>query len=283
MTGVALPVAVTGHGRNATVTTPRSGSHPWSVGSGVVPSARYPHRRGSAPEHEVRRLRDLLRAAILRHNYPDGHLPGEAALMAGHEVGRAVVREALALLRQEGLIARTKGVGTYVVVDAVMTQLTEAHGAGTPTQESVFNRRMRPRIIDMSTIPAPETVAVRLGVPPGEPCLRFDYVAMLGDEPTGIATNYVLFPQAERLRVTPFVSDWYALLADAGIAFRESEFVIGCSLADAATAPAVGVPEGTPLLTMEQLIRDSEGCAFDLAFIHTRGDRMLFFSRASRG
>ncbi|MET9018383.1 GntR family transcriptional regulator [Actinopolymorpha sp. NPDC004070] len=247
-----------------------------------MPAARYPHRRGSAPEHEVRRLRDLLRAAILRHAYPDGQLPGEAALMAGHKVGRAVVRQALGLLRSEGLIARTQGVGTYVVVDAVMTQLSEAHGAGTPTQESIFNRRMRPRVLDVSTIPAPDTVAARLEVAPGTPCLRLDYIALLGEEPGAIATNYVLFPYAERIRVTPFVSDWYALLADAGIAFGESEFVISCSLADEVTAPAVGVGVGAPLLTMEQLIRDCDGQAFDLAFIHTRGDRFLFLSRAGR-
>jgi GntR family transcriptional regulator len=230
----------------------------------------------------VRRLRDLLRFAVLRGAYANGQLPGESELMAVHGSSRATVREALALLRADGLIERTQGIGTHVVASTVVTRLAEAHGAVNPSPDSMFNRRMRPRVIDRSVIPAPVTVTGRLGVAPGAPCLRLEYVALLGDQPVGLATNYVLFPEAGKLLDCPFVSDWYALLADAGVEFGESEFVIGCELADATVAAELAVREGTPLISMEQTIADRAGRPFDLAFLYTLANRFRFVSRALR-
>ncbi|AIJ21594.1 GntR regulator-like protein [Amycolatopsis methanolica 239] len=50
----------------------------------------------------MRRLRDMLRAAVQGGRYGDGQLPGEAELMAAHRASRATVREALSLLRAKG-------------------------------------------------------------------------------------------------------------------------------------------------------------------------------------
>src|SRR5690606_28144777 len=100
------------------------------------------------------------------------------------------------VLRREGLIDRRPGVGTHAVVKAVMTRLAEAHGVAPPSQESLLNRRLRPQVLDRSTIPLPEAAAQRLGVPAGTPCLRLEYVSLYGDAPHGMATNYVLSPEA---------------------------------------------------------------------------------------
>ncbi|HVW40478.1 MAG TPA: GntR family transcriptional regulator [Amycolatopsis sp.] len=229
--------------------------------------------------HDVRRLRDMLRGAVQGGWYPDGQLPSEPELMATHQASRATVRAALSLLRSEGLIERTQGIGTHAVVRPVKTSLPEAHGVIKPSRDSMFNQRMRPREIDRSVVRAPTTVAGRLGVAAGTPCLRLEYVALHDEEPIALATNYVLFPEAEKLRQTPFVSDWYRLLADAGVALSDSEFVFDCELADAPLAAALGVREGSPLISLEQIIYDLDGRPFDLAFIHTRGERFRFVSR----
>ncbi|MCO5995806.1 GntR family transcriptional regulator [Actinoallomurus rhizosphaericola] len=240
------------------------------------------HGPGGAHDAQVRRLRDLLRSAVLRGRFDGGQLPGEAELMASYGATRATVREALGLLRREGLIDRRQGVGTHVVVNAVLARMAEAHGAADPMADSIFNRRMRPRVLDRSEVPLPAVAAERLGAPPGAPCLRLEYVALVEDEPTALATNYVLFPEGERLLAPPFDSDWYALLREAGLRFGESEFIMGCSAADPATASLLAVAEGAPLITFEQVIRDPDGRPFNLAHIHTRGDRFLFVSRAVR-
>jgi GntR family transcriptional regulator len=78
------------------------------------------------------------------------------------------------------------------------------------------------------------------------------------------------------------VSDWYALLADAGIVLGDSEFVVGCVLADRVTAPVLDIREGAPLMVLEQTIRDPAGRVFDFAIVYSRADRSRFVSRASR-
>ncbi|SFK73297.1 GntR family transcriptional regulator [Amycolatopsis sacchari] len=257
--------------------------HRRPVGNGMyLPSRRMKPVSQQQRVHDVRRLRDMLRAAVQGGSYPDGQLPSEAELMASHQASRATVRQALALLRAEGLIERTQGVGTHVVLNTVATPLPEAHGVIKPSRESLWNQRMRPRELDRSVVPAPHTVAERLGVAPGTPCLRLEYVALHHEEPVAVATNYVLFPEAGRLRDTPFVSDWYRLLDDAGVRLSESEFVFDCELADAPLASVLGIREGAPLISMEQLIYDPAGRPFDLAFIHTRGERFRFVSRGTK-
>lgn len=241
------------------------------------------YRRGPARAHDVRRLRDLLRFAVLGGGYPGGQLPSESELMAVHGASRAAVREALAQLREDGLIERTQGIGTHVVTSTVSAQMAEVHGVVSAGPQAMLGTgRMRPRLLDRSALPAPPTVARRLGVMPGTACLRVDYVSLLDDEPVGLATNYVLFPEAGLLLDCPFKSDWYEFMARAGVEFGTSEFVIGCELTDTALAAELGVPEGTPVTSLEQTISDLAGRPFDLAFIYMLGRRFRIVSRALR-
>jgi GntR family transcriptional regulator len=241
------------------------------------------YQRGPARVHDVRRLRDLLRFAVLSGGYPDGQLPSESELMAVHAASRATVREALAQLRADGLIERTQGIGTHVVTSTVSARMAEVHGVvGSGPAAMLGTGRMRPRLLDRTVLPVPPTIARRLGVPPGTPGLRVDYVSLLDEAPVGVATNYVLFPQAGLLLDCPFRSDWYAFMAEAGVEFSTSEFVIGCELTDTALATELGVPEGTPVISMEQTISDLGGRPFDLAFIYMLGRRFRIVSRALR-
>ncbi|WP_369028626.1 GntR family transcriptional regulator, partial [Nocardia farcinica] len=61
----------------------------------------------------ARRVADILRQQIHTGAFADT-LPGEQDLAAEHQASRNTVREALALLQDEGLIARTPRVGTTV-------------------------------------------------------------------------------------------------------------------------------------------------------------------------
>ncbi len=262
--------------RNTPVTEGRSLGN-----GGCLPSRGMRTAPGGQRAHDVRRLRDILRATVRGGGYERGQLPSEIELMTAYRASRATVRAALALLRTEGLIERTQGIGTHAVLEPVTTSLPEAHGVMKPAMGSMFNHRMRPRELDRSMVPAPGAIAERLEIAPGTPCLRLEYVALHEDEPLALATNYVRCPEAIALRDTPFVSDWYQLLADSGVALSDSEFVIDCEPADAPLAAALGVREGTPLISMEQIIYDLDGHPFDVAFIHTRGERFRFVSRAS--
>ncbi|MDT7672176.1 MAG: GntR family transcriptional regulator [Pseudonocardiales bacterium] len=237
-------------------------------------------RRGSEREHEVRRLRDLIRSAVLAGAYPGGHLPSEAELMTGHGATRATVRTALAMLRAEGLIERTQGIGTHAVMAPVRADMEEALGVLRPANPALFTTGTRPQLLDRSTVPVPETLTGWLRVPPGTPCLRLEYVSVIGEQPFAIATNYVLFPEAGRLLDVPFRVDWYTLLAEAGVVLGESEFVMDSVLADELSASLLSVAVGSALLAMDQTITSPDGRVFNVAFIRMRTDRYRFVTHA---
>lgn len=85
------------------------------------------------PCHIVR-ARPTPSHAPLSGAYPDGVLPSEGALtlMFTHGTRRATIREALALLRAEGVVERVQGIGTFAIGERDVARIGELHGE-TPT------------------------------------------------------------------------------------------------------------------------------------------------------
>lgn len=87
-----------------------------------------------------RRLADLLRAQIEAGELAVGdRLPAEHTLAETHHISRDTVRDALAVLRQDGLVSTRKGSGAYV--------------RGLPETEPV---QVRPEVEVHSRMPTPE-------------------------------------------------------------------------------------------------------------------------------
>jgi GntR family transcriptional regulator len=247
----------------------------------VAVAARSAGPRGRRDD-AIRRLRDLLRTELLRGGYAEHRLPPEETLMRDYGASRGTVRDALELLRAEGLVARTQGVGTWATRRQHTTSLVESHGVVEPEPLSIWAGRMRADVLDRSLVTMPALVADRLGDRPGARCLRLDYIAWYDGTAFGTATNYVRMPEADALLRVPFETDWYALLLAAGIGVAESEFLIEATLADEHDTRLLGVAVGGPMFALEQVIRDGTGRAYDFALIRSRGDHTSFFSRARR-
>jgi GntR family transcriptional regulator len=198
--------------------------------------------------------------------------------MDAYHVSRATVREAFNMLRQEGVIERRQGTGTFVISRGASTPMMEAHGVFRPKQNSIFERHTTSEI-DRSWVPTPDAVAARLGSEPEAPCLRVEYVAAEDGEVLAIATNYVLDPEASSIGTLPLAQSWYELLDRAGLVVGDSEFIIGCMIADEQTTAVFSTEPGSAMLTAEQVIWDAHGRAYNFAYIVNRSDR-TFVSRA---
>jgi GntR family transcriptional regulator len=202
--------------------------------------------------------------------------------MVAHGASRATVREALTMLRHEGVIDRQQGTGTFVISHTASTQLREAHGVFRPEHDSMFDHHHTLEL-DRTWVPIPDIVAARLEVDAGQKCLRFEYVASHEGDVFAVATNYVLDPEASAIGSIPLGQSWYDLLDRAQLVVGESEFVIGCMNADEHTASLLGAEPGSAMLTMEQVIRDDRDRLYNFAFVVSRGDRQSIVSRARRG
>ncbi|MET8429850.1 GntR family transcriptional regulator [Nocardia sp. NPDC004860] len=229
-----------------------------------------------------RRVRDLLRAEIRRGAFVDGRLPSEFELMAQHQASREAVREALDLLRRDGLVVRRRGVGTMTVREEYVVP------GVLPAQGNLFETyladgHITPRVLRWTWIPAPLAVATRLdGVTVDEDCLCIDYVLLIDDRPMAVFTNYLRSPEASRVDQEEFRTDFYSLLHCSDVAVAGFDLSVQAVAADECTARLLEIALGEPILLWEQTIRDSDGQAVDYALGALRGDVVMKFGDIPR-
>ena len=144
-----------------------------------------PMRRPRADQ--ARLVADVLRHQIHAGGYPEG-LPGEADLANEFFVSRNTVREALAALKDEGLIDRGPRTGTHVAIrkydhglDALVGLKETFKGYG----------EIRNEVRATMTVSAPPSVANKLELKPGEPIVFIERLRYLGDLPLSLDMTYL--------------------------------------------------------------------------------------------
>lgn len=227
-------------------------------------------------EHDSRWLRDDLRAELLRGGLLQGHLPSEQQLMSAFGVPRSTVRAALSLLRHEGLVERIRGTGTVAADSRQSISFIEHHGVNNDVMAAVDGASSR--LLAMETVPMPRYVALQLDEEPRTPCLMVEYVYSFDGESVGVVTNYVRIPEADALRTTEFVSDWFEFLRAAGLEIGRTEFLIDAAAADPLVAAVLDVIPGRPLIGMQRVIHDHSGRPYGFAVIRNRADRISLVS-----
>lgn len=224
----------------------------------------------------ARRVRDLLRAAIVHEEFPAGILPGEAELMLAFSASRQVVRDALALLRDEGLVKRVQGTGTFSVASKVCHGFDHLHGPE-PEREVVSHR-----VLSVEREAAAPRVAERLGLGHGTDCGVIEYLTVLDDEPYYAATAYVPPQLIEVVERGQSVSEWYSVYERAGHDIGVTDQAVEAIVADELVAALLGVPAGFPLMLFERLVRDTAGRPLEYAFARVRGDRITLMAQLPR-
>ncbi|ATL68932.1 GntR family transcriptional regulator [Nocardia terpenica] len=236
----------------------------------------------AASHLSARRLRDLLRIALRTGEFGSGRLPGEAELITHFQAPPDVVREALDLLRTDGLIERRRGLGTvavrpeYVVSGAMPP-------AERPFDEYLRLGRMTPRLLHWAWSPAPRVVADQLDdTRIGDDCLCIEYVALADQHPIAVFTNYVRGSEAARLDQALFRRDFYTLLYSGGVDLASCDVSLQAALADDYSADLLHVLPGEPVMLMHQRIHDRAGRVVDFALGTLRSELLMDIGRIPR-
>ena len=225
----------------------------------------------------ARRLRDLLRAEILRNDHPQGTIPSETELAARHGVSRNTVREALALLRREGLVDRVQGVGTFVVRHKTPHQFDQV--------QSWRGGGVHHEVLAMEPVPAGALVAAALGAEEGDPVLLLERRTMLEATPLALWTTYLPEDVGKRLQEpgVDLSGDFYDMLEGAlGTHVAGVQSTTEAVLSDGDVALLLGVPESWPLLLVERTVVDVSGRVVEFGFGRLRGDRVSLKSWRGR-
>ncbi|OBK26970.1 GntR family transcriptional regulator [Mycobacterium asiaticum] len=220
----------------------------------------------------ARRVADVLRQQIHAGAYPDG-LPTESELAAEFSASRNTVREALGVLKHEGLIDRGPKIGTHVA------QRKYTHGLDTLLGlKETFNGRgeVRNQVRAAMLVAAPPSVAHRLRLGPGEHAVFIERLRYLGDLPLSLDLTYLAPDIGTQILGHPLEdNDLFALIEQvSGQPLGSAALALEAIPADAHSAVALQVPNGAPLLMLERLTSLDDGRPVDLEYIRMRGDRI---------
>jgi len=193
-------------------------------------------------------LRDELRQRIDSGVWPEGTpVPSEAELCREFGASRGPVRQALAALRSEGLIAGGRG-KPPVVRPAVVSQSVETFLSFTEWAETM-GKLPGQKTIEIARRAAGPVVGEQLGLAAAEPVVALLRLRSLDAEPTMVERSYFILAAGQPL--FDFDTDsgsTFRYLLGAGVDLHSARHIIDAVAADDTDATLLGIPVGSPLL-----------------------------------
>jgi GntR family transcriptional regulator len=230
-----------------------------------------------------KRVKDQLRARMLDGTYaPDAQLPTEQALCDMFDVSRITVRQALDELRQEGVVKKIHGRGTFVAPPRAYQNIGALQGfseAMAPLGHQVTNRLEGFRYLDPD-----EEIRARLGMEGGGRAAEIKRVRILDGAALSFETTYLGEPLARRLTSADLTTqDIFHLLEERGnVHIDHANVSMDAISADEETAVALGLPPDSPVLRIERHVFDTNGHPVLFEFLHFRGDAFQYRMRIDR-
>jgi GntR family transcriptional regulator len=243
-----------------------------------VPDHRSPRRRRA---DRARQVAEVLRRQIDRGDFGHGQLPDERALSDEFGVSRNTIREALGLLRGEGLVDRVPGLGTVVSCAKYSHPLDHLRGlAETLGQYGEITNEVR----TAGPIRPPRAIADRLRLAADTLVVYIERLRRLDGLPLSVDLTYLVPQVGDRLLGQDLARrDIFCLIEEVtGQPLGTSEVTLEAVNADAHSAAMLGLPRGGALLVAERLTHLADGTPVDLEFIRFRGDRVTMATRLHR-
>lgn len=213
---------------------------------------------------------------------PSQALPAESNLAVQYGVSRNVVREALDLLRREGLVERIPGVGTLPKPQKIGQGLDCLKGLA----ESVVGEHLSVDNVVLAAreVPANTFVASKLGVSQGSNVLFVERLRIVDGLPLSLDTSYLRTEIAKAfLGADLFHHDLFSVsevLQQRSLGW--AEVTAEAVAADESTAGYLCVSAGSPLILMQRMVYLNDGTPFDLEVIRYRGDRFYLCTTLKR-
>lgn len=207
------------------------------------------HTLTEAAEHEIRMA---IEQGVFR---PGTQLPAEPELMQMLGVSRTVVRDALRLLEDDGLITRRQGKGTFVRKHPILQNLNFNFG----TTEMIRSAGMTPgtTLVNIQVAAASQETARALNLAEGAPVVALERVRTADQKPVVYSWDYCpealvgeieagVFQAGEEVSLYQMLRDNFGQVVEYGVAR-----ILPVS-ASAPVAEKLQVPLGSVLLCLLQ-------------------------------
>jgi len=223
-----------------------------------------------------------LRRQIVRGDLPVGEpVPSEAQLADQWSASRGTVRQALGVLRTEGLVGG--GRGRPPVVRAVHPPQPFETFESFTSWALDSGRVPGQRTLELARRPAPVEVADALGIDPGEWVVQVRRVRSLDGAAVMVERSTFVEPVGRLL----FDADLdggsiYAQLAAHGVELVSATHIFDAVAADAVDAELLEVAPSAPLLRERRLAHGGDGEPYEYSDDRYRPDRVSFTIRNAR-
>jgi GntR family transcriptional regulator len=213
-------------------------------------------------------LRDQISSGQLSPGVP---VPSEAQLSAEFGVSRGTVRQALAALRAEGLIAGGRGRSPVVARPALSQSFDQMVSFSAWARRS--GRVPGARTLELARRPCPVGIADALGLEAEAPVFQYKRLRLLDAEPAMVEVS--TFVEAVGRLLLDFDLDAgsvYAQLGGRGVILAEADQQISAVGASPELAELLGVPRRAALLQVRRQVFDADGAPVELSYDSYRGD-----------
>jgi GntR family transcriptional regulator len=237
-------------------------------------------KRGIPLYYQVMRT---LKGQILEGELKPGErLPSEADLTLSFRVSRVVVRQALKMLEDEGLIVRVKGRGTFVSPDAGTDKVPCLSGYLEDLIRIGLN--MEATVLEFGLRKAGQELAELFEIPSGSDVFFVKRLRMVDHQPFSVIHNFVPYDIGSQIPLRALEDEPLMQLIEsrAGVEIDWASEVFQAISADEELSRLLEVDLVAPVLKMTLTAYSDEGRAVNLAHVFYRSDRYNYRGHLKR-
>ena len=218
---------------------------------GMSTTSRSSKRSQKLPAYQL--ICDSIRRRIEAGELKTGaQIESERSLAEIFEVSPMTARQALKTLEGEGLVQRKLGAGTFVAPPRINFNRIVSFS------EQMASRGLQPhsKILSAGVTDREDDICARLSRPSGTPLVKLERVRFGGGEPFAIEACYLVDAEFSGLRKSNLEnrSLFDILRHEYGVALAYADEEVDATSADQRASRLLGVPAGSSLLRVRQLL-----------------------------
>ncbi|WP_449475224.1 GntR family transcriptional regulator [Streptomyces abikoensis] len=227
-----------------------------------------------------------LREQIVSGTLSEGDtVPSERQLAADWGISRATAAKVLSELRHENLVIPRQGSGTVVAARASLHHSPAERFKSAQATGRIYPRGHYAKILSAGIAPAPERVALALGITENQDAIRRQRVSYSEDDaPVSSSISWFLAELADEvpeLLITERIIGGTpaAIEARAGWSWQDGQDLVGARIATDKEADLLGITERpAALLVGYNSLFDAEGKVIEYGEYITHGDRFTCYT-----
>lgn len=203
---------------------------------------------------------------------PDSPLPSERELSERYGVSRMTARQALRALRQDGLVYRERGLGTFVARRKVELHTRDLVGF----TEDMRRRGLEPsaRVILLAREAASQATADELGIGAGDEVFHLERLRLADGAPMAYEASYISASLCPDLDERDLESEsLYQIMEENGLRLQRAEEVLEAAAATRHEARHLEVKTGAPVLVVRRVVYSDTSRAIESVKTTYRADR----------